>query len=358
MQNCAPSACADCPSAKICKSAKPIHTINIPSHISVILVMSGKGGVGKSTVSCSLSYELAKYQKHKVMLIDLDIHGPSIAHMINATNSIINTEFDSDHFFTDVFLQAYADDNCEHSSENSKNQFFNNDSMKHDGEIKINLVSAYTPVSDNQIMNMLKRAINLYEKTHDKCFIVIDMPPGIEDQHLTVVNLFKQKNQQKSIYEHQTTCSNQNNTEENDSFIKMQNYSQSLFLRQFLDDSKIYYNGLFTLLVSTDTRLSKLDLLRQITFCEKSNLKILGCVENMTWLKCECGNKININECSQSFDQKDICNQDKSILPLKLLLNEFDIPLLCSIPLRKEIAKSCDEGKVYRILKDVFSSKI
>jgi len=41
-----------------------------------IAVISGKGGVGKSTIAVSLSLELAK--KYEVGLLDVDIHGPNL----------------------------------------------------------------------------------------------------------------------------------------------------------------------------------------------------------------------------------------------------------------------------------------
>ena len=44
---------------------------------SVIMVGSGKGGVGKSLVSCALAVELAK-KGHRTGLIDLDLHGASL----------------------------------------------------------------------------------------------------------------------------------------------------------------------------------------------------------------------------------------------------------------------------------------
>jgi Mrp family chromosome partitioning ATPase len=46
-----------------------------------ILVMSGKGGVGKSSVAAYLSVALAK-KGFKVGLMDVDLHGPSIPHML------------------------------------------------------------------------------------------------------------------------------------------------------------------------------------------------------------------------------------------------------------------------------------
>ena len=46
-----------------------------------IIVLSGKGGVGKTTVSVNLAYELAR-KGLKVGILDVDIHGPNIAKML------------------------------------------------------------------------------------------------------------------------------------------------------------------------------------------------------------------------------------------------------------------------------------
>lgn len=52
-----------------------------------ILVMSGKGGVGKSSIAAYLSVALAKRQ-YRVGLMDVDLHGPSIARMLGLTGHI------------------------------------------------------------------------------------------------------------------------------------------------------------------------------------------------------------------------------------------------------------------------------
>ena len=48
-----------------------------------IIVMSGKGGVGKTSVAVNLAYALARAGR-EVGLVDIDLHGPNIAKMLGA----------------------------------------------------------------------------------------------------------------------------------------------------------------------------------------------------------------------------------------------------------------------------------
>lgn len=55
-----------------------------------IVVMSGKGGVGKSTVSAMLALLLSS-KGHKVGLMDVDLHGPSIPNMLKLKSGLTVT---------------------------------------------------------------------------------------------------------------------------------------------------------------------------------------------------------------------------------------------------------------------------
>ncbi|MDG6242836.1 MAG: Mrp/NBP35 family ATP-binding protein [Methanolobus sp.] len=62
------------------KAEEPKLIRNMRAIRKKIMVMSGKGGVGKSTVAANLAARLAE-RGHKIGLLDADIHGPSIPKM-------------------------------------------------------------------------------------------------------------------------------------------------------------------------------------------------------------------------------------------------------------------------------------
>ena len=85
-EDCTEEKCAGCPTASSCGSAKTPGAKGLPPKVKmdvkhVILVLSGKGGVGKSTVAVNLAYALSNHG-FSVGLLDLDLHGPNIPKML------------------------------------------------------------------------------------------------------------------------------------------------------------------------------------------------------------------------------------------------------------------------------------
>lgn len=78
------SNCDSCPSKGNCSTKEGCMIENNPSNNvkNVIAVMSGKGGVGKSTMSVLIAGSLAK-KGYKVGVLDADITGPSIPRLLN-----------------------------------------------------------------------------------------------------------------------------------------------------------------------------------------------------------------------------------------------------------------------------------
>jgi len=82
--SCDSGDCGSCGSADSCKSARAeqeLKDLRLKTRLDKIknkvLVMSGKGGVGKSMVALKLATLLAAQGKN-VGLLDIDIHGPSV----------------------------------------------------------------------------------------------------------------------------------------------------------------------------------------------------------------------------------------------------------------------------------------
>jgi ATP-binding protein involved in chromosome partitioning len=129
-----------------------------------ILILSGKGGVGKSTVATNLAVELAASGK-VVGLLDVDIHGPSIPKLLGLEGrSPVSTE------------QGILP-------------------IEYDKRLKVMSIAFLLPDRDNAViwrgplkMNMIKQFLKDVE-WGDLDYLVVDCPPGTGDEPLSVVQL-------------------------------------------------------------------------------------------------------------------------------------------------------------------------
>ncbi len=63
--------------------------INLEDVDHALVVMSGKGGVGKSTVSANLAASLAKESDKNIGVLDADIHGPDIPKILGVEDQLL-----------------------------------------------------------------------------------------------------------------------------------------------------------------------------------------------------------------------------------------------------------------------------
>jgi Mrp family chromosome partitioning ATPase len=133
-----------------------------------ILVMSGKGGVGKSTVSTNLALGLAQ-RGYKVGLMDVDLHGPDICRMLNLTEQLQGLEKKDGLVPPMQFGDNLKVISLEYMMENR------DDPIIWRGPLKIQAIRQF-------IADIAWGELD---------YLVIDSPPGTGDEPLTVASTIK-----------------------------------------------------------------------------------------------------------------------------------------------------------------------
>ena len=148
--------------AKELPKSKPLSIL--PNVKNIIAVSSGKGGVGKSTISSNLAIALASLG-YKVGLLDADIHGPSIPKMFGVEDARPEVEeIDGRHIITPI--EKYG--------------------------VKILSIGFFVDPEQALVWrgsmssNALKQLITDAD-WGELDFFVMDLPPGTGDIHLTLV---------------------------------------------------------------------------------------------------------------------------------------------------------------------------
>ncbi len=226
-----------------------------------ILVLSGKGGVGKSTFSCQLAWLLSDLGL-KVGILDIDICGPSVPKITGVENHEVRK---SSYGWSPV----YASDNLAVMSVgfmlSSKNDAVIWRGPRKNGLIKQFLTDVYWDDLD---------------------VLLIDAPPGTSDEHLSITSYLKESDVDGAV------------------------------------------------IVTTPQEISLLDVRKELTFCHKVGLPVLGVVENMAGFTCPC------------------CKSNTEIFAPSsggavAMCAEMNVPLIGSIPLDPFLMRACEEGKSY-----------
>lgn len=134
-----------------------------------ILVMSGKGGVGKSSVASYLSISLAK-RGYRVGLMDVDLHGPSIPRMLGINVNIAVSPVSGKAMPIEPMpnLQVISIESIMGSDKDAATIWR--------GPIKIGVIRQF--ISDMDWWT-------------DLDYLIIDSPPGTGDEPLTIAQTVK-----------------------------------------------------------------------------------------------------------------------------------------------------------------------
>ena len=135
-----------------------------------IIVLSGKGGVGKSTVAVNLAAALAG-RKKRVGLLDIDIHGPSVPKLLNLNGTPV---------------------------QGSGNSLFPVAAKSADGgSLRVMSIGFLLRKSDDAVIwrgpmkhTVIKQFLRDVE-WGELDYLVVDSPPGTGDEPLTVAQLIE-----------------------------------------------------------------------------------------------------------------------------------------------------------------------
>lgn len=267
------SACAGCPNQNLCATGAtkgPDPSIELVKERlaevkNKLFILSGKGGVGKSTVTTLLARSLAlQFPDKNFGVLDIDICGPSQPRMFGVINEQI-------HQSGSGWSPVYVDDNLALMSIGFllKSQ---DEAIIWRGPKKNGMIRQFLSEVDWGKLD----------------FLIIDTPPGTSDEHLSAVN-----------YLSATIGSN---------------------------------GGKWgAVVVTTPPEISLLDVRKEINFCKKVNVPIVGVVENMKGFVCpNCTTKSDIFPATTG-GASEMCR-------------EMDVPLLGELPVDPAITLSCDRG--------------
>lgn len=128
-----------------------------------ILVMSGKGGVGKSTVAVNLALGLSRLG-HKVGLMDVDLHGPDVCRMLSLSGELVAASDEPDALVEPLTCGTMKVVSLEYMMKDK------DDAVIWRGPLKIQAIRQFVADMDWGGLD----------------YLVVDAPPGTGDEPLTV----------------------------------------------------------------------------------------------------------------------------------------------------------------------------
>jgi Mrp family chromosome partitioning ATPase len=235
----------------------------------IVLVLSGKGGVGKSSVTTQLALSLAS-AGHSVGILDVDLTGPSIPRMLSIEESKVTQ-------VPGGWAPVLVHEGDESKGLGSLHAMSLGFLLPKRGDA----VVWRGPKKTAMIRQFLKDV--LWDETD---FLLIDTPPGTSDEHISLAETL-----QKDATPGQVAGA---------------------------------------VVVTTPQAVATADVRKELNFCTKTNIRVLGVVENMSGYVCP-----HCSECTDIFGS----GGGKS------MAEEFNVPFLGSVPMDAQFIALLEEGR-------------
>ncbi|KAK8405963.1 hypothetical protein O3P69_006991 [Scylla paramamosain] len=252
--------CQGCPGKELCLSQgsqpdpeQQVIDTRLGAIRHKVLVLSGKGGVGKSTMAVLLAQILAG-EGQRVGLLDVDVCGPSIPHLLGVEDQPV---LDSQWGWQPVVSPL--------------------------GKIKtLSVGSLLSSQSQAVVWKGPRKTALIRRMIKDTLWgrldtLVVDTPPGTSDEHLTIVRLLATTRPSGAV------------------------------------------------ILTSPQRLAAGVVSREIRFCQKMNVPVLGIIENMSGFCCPC------------------CSEVSEVFPGGAgahLAEKYRVPLLGAVPLDLGLAEA------------------
>ena len=261
-----------------------------------IIVMSGKGGVGKSTVAANIA-ETLQAMGYRTGILDADIHGPNIPKMLGI--DMLEEQFNQYQFeaFKAIVEEEFAKNDytqeeqqkvIEEKKEEYKQSMF---PVETPSGLKVMSMAFLIDALDRPIIWRGPQKTGAIKQLISDCnwgpldFLVIDNPPGTGDEPLTVL--------------------------------------------QTIPDADL------VLMVTTPNVVSQEDVLKCVKMVEMMNIDNIGLIENMAYYICpHCGEKLHI------FGEGNG----------KLFAEEMEITYLGDLPIEEKVSDSPNKDATISVL--------
>ncbi|GAA5899834.1 Mrp/NBP35 family ATP-binding protein [Sporobolomyces salmoneus] len=222
----------------------------------VLLVLSGKGGVGKSSVSVQLALSLlASDPKLRIGLLDVDLTGPSLPKMLGIQDREVLSSRDG---WVPVYLDTRTGSTITEGEGQEEGQ------AEGGGKLKCMSIGFLLNNSKESVVwrgpkknAMIKQFLGKVS-WGELDYLIVDTPPGTSDEHISLLETLR-----------------------------------PLLMEPTPDSPPL--PTLSSLLVSTPQALALLDVSKELSFVRRTKLPLLGLIENMSGYVCpHCGDIVGI----------------------------------------------------------------